>query len=430
MGAGRGEVHVYVNNTDHISGESLQLGERYALIQTRHCGQVTIDRSAIKGISGDSGHAREILGFIGEEDIVHNRNGDRLSGQVVEIKDGTVFITTFFAGDKVVEVQQKDMEYLVLASSDRAQPRTDADEVRVILANGDVVSGKVAGFEEGWFVLHPPYSEELRFNTGAFRSLHNAKLSKEFLEGGIAQGIMDVLEKSTETAGNYSRVYPALIKTFLKEGDKESALLVFERISPRVRDQYVFQVVGDDFLANDMPDAAVQAYERMLEMSPAHYYAYAKLFSAYLKMGRYAEAAGTYEQMLSNPRVRLTSSGVDIAKIRMDLVDVYIQLEEFDKAAAQLRQVVAGPTQQPETRKTALSKLIMLFKRQGNLDSLIEKYRAELAENNRTIGEGYLGMVEIYLSEGKFMKAKSYAERLDEIGLEEYAEKAGELISD
>lgn len=429
-GAFSAEMHVYLNNTDHISGKELCLDEQSLSILTPYCSQVTIDRSAVKGISSDSESAREVLGFSGERDTVHNRNGDRLSGQVLEIKDGKVFIKAFFAADKVVEVEVEQVDYLVFASQEKAQPTADPDEVRVILANGDVVSGKVVGFEEGRFILDPPYSDMLRFRTDAFRSLHNAKQSKEFLEGGIAEAIMDVLEKSSETAGNYSRVYPALIKTFLKDGDKKGALLIFTRISAHVGDQYVFQIIGDDFLANDMPDAALLSYEKMLEKSPSYYYAYAKLFSAYMKAGKPAEAAKTYERMLSNPQIRLTSSGMDLGKIRMDLADVYMQLEEFDKAASQLRQVIAGPLDQDETRKTALGKLISLFKRQGKIEELIEKYGTELAEKNQLIGESYLGMVEVYVSEGKLMKAKSYAERLDEIGLEDYAEKVRELISD
>ena len=382
------------------------------------------------GISRDTERAGEILGFSGEGDTVYNRNGDRLSGQVLEIKDGKVFIKAFFAADKVVEVEVEQVDYLVFACQEKARATADPDEVRVILANGDVISGKMVGFEEGRFALDPPYSQIVRFGTDAFRSLHNAKQSKEFLEGGIAEGIMDVLDKSSETAGNYSRVYPALIKTFLKEGDKKGALLVFRRISAQVGDQYVFQIIGDDFLANDMVDAALLSYERMLETSPTYYYAYTKLFNAYMKAGRPAEAARTYERMLSNPQVRLTSSRMDLGKIRTDLADVYMQLEEFDKAASQLRQVIAGPLSQEETRKTALGKLISLFKRLGKIEELIEKYRTELTEKNQLIGESYVAMAEIYVSEGKLMKAKSYAERLDEIGLEDYAQNVRELISD
>jgi len=425
-----GELHVYLKNTDHISGEELRLDESSLSILTPHCGQVVIERSAVKGISRDLERAEEILGFTGEPDLIHNRNGDRLSGKLVQIKDDTVFIKAFFAGDGIIEVKVEQLDYLVFASQQKAQPTSGPEDVRVIFTNGDVISGKAVGFEAGRFVLDPPYSEKLRFGAGAFRSLHNAKHSREFFEGGIAEALMDVLERSGQPGGNFSRVFPALVKSFLKEGDERGAQIVLRRISPKVMDQYVFQMIGDEFLANNMPDAAVRAYEKMLEKSSTYYYAYSKLFNAYVKMRRYSEAAAIYERMLSNPTVRLSTYGMSVAKIRTDLSDVYIKLKEYGKAADQLRQIIASPTEKEDTRKNALSKLIGIFKRLGKIESLIEKYNAELAENEKLLGESYLEMVRIYLDEGKIMKAKSYLQRLDELGLAEYSEKGRQFMQE
>jgi len=424
------EVHVYLSNADHISGKELSLDERSLTILTPHCGRVVIERSAVKGLSSDPERAREILDFSGESDVVHNANGDRLTGRVVEIKDDGVFVKAFFADDKLVNVEVEQLDYLVFASEKKAERTAEPDEVRVIFINGDVVSGQAVGLEAGQFILDPPYCEKVRFDTDAFRSLHNARHSKEFLEGGIAQAIVDVLERSSESGAVSGDVYIPLITSFLKDGDKKGALLIFRRSTARIRNQHVFQVIGDQFLANDMLDAAVEAYEKMLEKSPTYYYAYSKLFNAYVKAERYSKAAEIYERLLSTPSATPSRYGTSMAKIRMDLSDVYIKLETFDKASEQLRLVIADQIEKQETRDTALSKLIGLFRQQGTIGALVEKYEADLAANNKVIGEGYLDMVNIYVDEGKIMKAKGYVERLDEIGLKECAEKARQLIGE
>jgi len=422
------ELHVYLANADHISGEQLALDESSLSILTSYSGRMVIARSAIKGISSDAERAREILEFTGEKDIVHNRNGDRISGQVVELKDSTVFVKAFFAADKVVQVGlEQQLDYLVFASGNKAQPASEPDVVRVIFTNGDVASGKVVGFDEGRFVLVPPYCEQIRFDATAFRSLHNAKQSREFYEGGLAEALMDIIEKSGESRGIYGQVYSSLIKSFLKDGDKKGAILIFRRISSTVSDQYVFQTVGDQFLANNMLEAAVEAYENMVEKSPTYYYSYTKLFEAYMKMGRYSEAAETYERLLSDPGINLSVYGIAAAKIRMDLSDAYIKIEKLDKAAQQLRLVIASPGEQEDLRRQALSKLVGLFKQEGKIEALIQRYNAELRENSRVIGESYIEMVKICLNEGKITKAKSYVQRLTDIGLTEYAEEARRL---
>ncbi len=424
------ELHVYLNNRDHVSGKQLNLDESSLSILTAHCGRVVIERSAVKGISRDPEHGEEILEFIGESDVVHNRNGDRLSGQIVAVKDDAILIKAFFAGDKTVTVEGEELDYLLFASREKAQPPSEPDQVRAIFTNDDVISGKPVGFESGRFILDPPYSENLRFGVDSLRSLHNAKLSREFFPGGIAEALVDVLERSGTSERVAEQVYPSLIGSFLKDGDAKGAVLIFRRGSPHIRSQHFFQTIGDEFLANKVYDAAIEAYEKMLEESPTSYYAYTKLFNVYTQMGRYAEAAAIYEQMLSSARVNLLTYGTSDGKMRMDLSDVYIKLNEYDKAIEHLRRVISNPTEQQDIRANALAKLIALFKQQGKIETLIETYNAELARNDKVIGEGYVEMVKIHLNEGRIMKAKSCVERLDELGLKEYAERARQLISE
>jgi pentatricopeptide repeat protein len=426
-GAFCGEWQIYLRNRDHLSGKELSLDQSALSILTPHCGRVVIERSGIKGISSDAGQAREILESMPEGDVVHNRNGDRLSGEVVEIKGDSIFVKAFFAEDRIVEVKLDQFDYLVFASQEKVEPTVGSDDVRVIFVNGDVLSGAMAGFEGGQFVLATPYSGKVRFGGGAFRSLHSAKRSKEFFEGGIAEAIMDVLERSGEAGGSYARIYPPLVKSFLKEGNREGAMLVLRRISSYVRDQYVFQLIGDHFLAENMLAAAVQAYEKMMETRPTSYYPYSKLFNAYTKSGRYAEAAATYEQMLSHPGLNLTGYGTSIEKVRMELGEVYVKLKEFDKAAEQFRQVMASSAEE-ELREKAVSSLIGLFKEQGKIAALIAKYEAELEQSGELIGETYLEMVKMHVREGNFMKARSYVERMERIGLSKYAEEARQLL--
>lgn len=429
------EVHVYLANEDHITGQELSLDDKTFSLVTPHCGRMAIERAAVKGISHDTDRASDILQFVGESDVVHNLNGDRLSGRVLEIKDDAIFLEASFAQGKRITVRTDQLDYLVFASVKKAEPTTDPADVRVIFTNGDVISGKVTGFQsdpggQGKFVFDPPYSKGVQFPSGVFRSIHSATQSREFFPGGVAEALMDVLEKSGEAAGVYGQIYPSLVKSLLKDGDKKGALLVFKRVSSYLNEQYAFQRIGDEFLASNMLDAAVEAYEKMLEKSPTYYYSYTKLFEAYVKMGKDSDAAEVYERLLSNPAVGLDGYGTSLNKIRMDLSDTYIRLKEFDKAAEQLRKVVVAPPEQEDVRATALAKLISLFREQGKIDALTERYRAELSEKNRILGESYLEMIRIYLEEGKVMKAKTYVQRLQELGLSEYAEKARQLIKE
>ncbi len=423
------ELHVYLNNADRVSAKELSLDEGSLSILTPRCGRLVIERSAVKGISRSTERGGEILQFTGESDVLHNLNGDRLSGRVEQIKDDVISIKTFFAEDKMVKVEVRQLDYLVFASEKKGQPISKADRVRVIFANGDVVSGKMVGFEFGQFILDPPYCEKVRFGVNAFRSVHNAKLSREFFAGGVAEALMDVLGKSAATGSIYEQVYSSLVNSFLKDDDRRGALLVFRRASSYIRNQHAFQVIGDQFLAANMYEAAVEAYEKMLEKSPTSYYPYTKLFTAYLKMGRLEEAAEIYEQMLSAPTVNLPAYGISIGKARMDLSDVYIKRKDFDRAAEQLRRVIVSPIEQENVRTAALSKLVGLFKGQGKMETLLARYNAELARNDKLLGESYLEMVKSHVNEGRMMKAKSYVERLKHLGLTKYAEKARQFLT-
>lgn len=424
------EVNVYLNNEDHVTAKELTLKEASLSVTTSSCGRMVIERAAVKGISWQTERAEDILEFTGATDVVHNRNGDRLSGRIVEIKDGVISIEAYFTQGRVVTVKLEELDFLTFASEKTAEAPTGANVTRVIFLNGDVVSGKIKGFEAGEFILDPPYGEAVRVGATAFRSLHNAKESKEFYAGGVAEAFMDIIERSGEAAGIYYQVYPSLVKSFLKEGDAKAALHVFRRITDYQSNPYIFQRIGDEFFAVDMLEPAVEAYEKMIEASPTYYGAYGKLFNAYLKMGKNTEAAATYEQLLSTPTVNLSGYGLDAAQVRMELSDVYVKLKEYDKAAEQLRQVVVTPPETKDFREAALSKLIGIFREQGKVETLVERYRAELAEKNKVLGESYLGLVQAYLGEGHIMKAKTYVDRLDQLGLTEDAAKARQLLEE
>ena len=422
--------HVYFNNEDHVTAEEITLNEMSVSIVTSSCGKMLVERTGVKGISREIARADEILQFTGESDVVHNLNGDRLSGRIMEIRDGMILMKASFAEGQVVTVKLEELDFLTFASGKKAEAPNRANVTRVIFLNGDIVSGEIRGFEAGEFVLNPPYGETLRFGATAFRSLHNAKESKEFHAGGVAEAFMDIIERSGEAAGIYYQVYPSLVKSFLKEGDPQSALHVFRRITGYQNNPYIFQRIGDEFFAAELVEPAVEAYEKMIEASPAYFGAYSKLFNAYLKLGKNSEAAATYEQLLSTPTVNLTGYGIDVAQVRMELSDLYVKLKEYDKAAEQLRRIIVTLPETKDFREAALSKLVGIFREQGKVETLIERYRGELAEKNKVLGESYLGLVQVYLDEGHIMKAKTYADRLEQLGLTEYAAKARQLVDE
>lgn len=424
------DLHVYFSNEDHVTAEEITLNDTSVSVVTSSCGKMLVERAGVKGISREITRADEILQFTGESDVVHNLNGDRLSGQIVEIKDGMILMEASFAEGQRVTVKLEELDFITFASEKKAETPKGPNVTRVIFLNGDIVSGEIKGFEAGEFVLNPPYGETLRFGTTAFRSLHNAKESKEFYAGGVAEAFMDIIERSGEAAGIYYQVYPSLVKSFLKEGDPQAALHVFRRITGYQNNPYIFQRIGDEFLAADMVEPAVEAYEKMIEASPTYYGAYSKLFNAYLKLGKNTEAAATYERLLSTPTVNLSGYGLDVAQVRMELSDLYVKLKEYDKAAEQLRRIIVTLPETKDFREAALSKLIGIFREQGKVETLIEKYREELAEKNKVLGESYLGLVQAYLGEGHIMKAKTYVDRLEQLGLTEYAVKARQMVDE
>ncbi len=153
-----------------------------------------------------------------------------------------------------------------------------------------------------------------------------------------------ILLKDNPNAVGYR--YWEVMEVFFNAGKiEEIAALAKDMISPPVGRSY-----GNDFarnvasrcLQNNYPKAAVEIYQRMLEVQPSDTYLYTQLASAYA-------AAGEREKAIEFLREKLDSSEPDISR-----------------SGVQVQMVL---------------KLVELYKPSGDLQTLVGEYEARLVQN-------------------------------------------------
>ena len=426
-------VCVFLINKDHISGTNLKLDKNYLSLKTPYAGAMKIDREAVTRISFDMKKKEEFEEEgIEDKDVVYTINGDRLSGQIIGTLQGKIEFKSFYAEQKITRIDLDKISHILFAKKPSEEKKTSPeDQIKVIFTNGDLISGEIKGYSKGKFQLKPFYADAVSFSIASFQSVHNTKTSKQFYEGGLAEALMNILEKSNDIKSYYGNVFPALVRAFIRANDKEGAILMFKRISSYPIDQYTYRRLGDEFMNNGMEEVALIAYQKMFEKRHSRdYYAYKKLFDAYKKCNKYKEAVGVYEKLLKQKNINLINYGTEESKIHIELSDLYFELKEYDRSAEHLRAVISDPNARDYDRQIAREKLIKNFMKIGKIDNLIKKYETDLAKKDKIIGEGYLLLVKKYMEQGKITKAKSQLERLKALGIEKYLKEAERVIAE
>ncbi len=430
-GAEERQAHVVIRSSDLLRGSGLAVTEKAVLIKTAYSGKVEIDRRAAAGIAFGPGHDDKILEASGERDVLYLSTGDKVSGEIVGTDGGKLVIKTFYAGGKESRIALEKIDYITF----RQPGPTDAlelkpDPVRVIFDNGDVVGGTLAGFKNGAFRLETQYAGTLHFDLDRIQSLHNAANSRQFFPGGLADAFMQLFMRSGQLRREHRNILPWLIRGFLSQGDTDGALHVLRRMARYEVDPWTYQQLAEAFEAAKQPEAALLCYERMFTQRGHNVHVFKQLYQAYTRHGRHVRAAEVYEELLKQPPSRLASYGFTEPQVHMSLAETYDKLEEYEKAIGHLRKVLGDPAAEPSTRRKARAALVSGLKKIGRLEELITKYVAEAAALDAQLGKDYLALVAEYVERDKLAKARIQLERLQHLGLDEYAAKAQRLIKE
>jgi len=422
-------ARVLIRSGDAFHGAGLELTPELVRVETPYSGTVDIDRRAVAGITFTTGRDAQVLDRgKRERDTLQMLTGDTISGEIIRSDDGTLLVKTFYAGGKETSIALDKVEYIIFATpGDEDALELKPDPVRVIFANGDVVSGTLAGFKSDAFRLETQYAGAVRFTTDDIQSLHNVAKSRQLFPGGLAEAFMRLFESSSEMRRQYMNILPTLVRGFLAQGDVDGALYIFNRMARYELDWYD---LARAFEAAKLPDAALECYERMYNRRRNNPYVYRQLYQAYKRHGRYAKAAEVYEELLKQATSTLPSAGIQEGEVRMALAEMYAKLEEHEKAIGHLRKVLDDASTNPATRHQARAALVDSFNKIGQLDELIGRYTTEAATLDTQLGQDYLALVEHYIERGKLTKARMQHERLAELGLNEYAARAKALLDE
>jgi pentatricopeptide repeat protein len=430
-------AHILLRSGDVFNSATFELTAKALVVETPYSGKVEIDRNALAGITFGTGRSDRVLDRgKRERDLLQMLAGDTISGGVVRSEDGKLLVKTFYGGGKESAIPLDGIEYVLFATPSEAEgteaseaeaaaPKPEPGLVRVIFVNGDVVSGTLEGYKNGTFRLATRSAGTLHFTTDEIQSLHNAAKSHQFFPGGLAEAFMRLFESSTEMRRQYMNVLPTLVRGFLSEGDTEDALYIFHHMASYELDWYD---LARAFETANLPDAALECYERMYEGRRNNPYVYRQLSQAYQRHGRYAKAAEVYEELLKQATSALPNSGITEAEVHMALAEAYTKTGEPEKAITHLRAVLNDAAADPAMRQQARAALVDSFSKTGQLDELIARYTDEAHTLDEQIGQGYLGLVAAYIERGKFSKARMQHDRLVALGLDEYAAKAKALL--
>jgi tetratricopeptide (TPR) repeat protein len=422
-------ARILLRSGDVFNSAHFELTPKALTVETPYSGKVEIDRHALAGITFTTGHDEQVLERgKRERDLLQMLAGDTVSGEVVQSEDGKLRVKTFYAGGKESAIPLDAIEYVLFAASAEEEATTAKPEpglVRVIFINGDIVSGTLEGYKNGAFRLATRSAGTLHFTTDDMQSLHNAAKSHQFFPGGLAEAFLRLFESSTEMRRQYLNVLPTLVRGFLAQGDADDALYIFHHMANYDLDWYD---LARAFETANLPDAALECYERMYEGRRNNPYVYRQLYEAYKRHGRYAKAAEVYEELLTQAGAALPNSGISEAEVRMALAEAYAKLGEHEKAIGHLRAVLDDTSADPSMRQQARAALVDSFGKIGQLDDLIARYTAEVSTLDNQIGQDYLALVAAYIDRGKLTKARLQHERLVALGLDEYAAKAKALL--
>ena len=160
---------------------------------------------------------------------------------------------------------------------------------------------------------------------------------------------------------------------------------------PRTED---FSALARAYSETDQPGEAVNAYERLIVLSPHDFEAYLTLGSLYRELDNPREAVEVYEQGLDyNP---------DNIELQKALVDVYYELEEYEEAEGILQDIIADKPDMYEVHYD----LGRVYQKQGEWEDAEESYEIVLEYNSEHL-RAHLALGELYLERNNHYRALS-----------------------
>ena len=423
-------ITVFLTNGDHVAATELTLLDDKLSIELPYAKALQIDKEYIAGLTYESGKMRDIISESLENDKVNTTKGEILTGTIRSIDKDGLKINPHFDPEGTNTIPIDKISHMIFKQQrGKAEKIDDSDTVKVIFLNGDLLTGEIDEFSEGKFTFKPWCGEKFCFTVGQYQTIHNANTSKQYIEGGLAASLMNMLKNAGNIRSYSSSIFVTLIRGFIKSKDIDGAIYMYESLSDFATEPYVYRQIAEEFYRNELYELAIKAYKTVIDSNQTHYYQYDKLIEAYLKLDRKADAAATCEEFLANEDAlaRRSKNPIDL---HLKAADLYIEIKNFAKAAEHLEKIIIDPNSREYKRTDAREKLIGIYKERGQLDTLISNYTKQLEQHDKTIGEGILLLITRYTEQGKFTKARVEFERLKQLGINEYIIKAEKIISD
>ena len=421
-------ISLLLKNGDHLTATKVYLQDGVFSVVLPYSGKLVVDKEYVLGFAYEEGVASAITEEPSEKDRVGTSKGDVLSGTIDSIGDENLALHPSFAPDSTSRIDLSKLTYCAFGNRKSEPAELTDDMVRVIFLNGDLMTGKIAGFAEGKFTFKPLAGNEFAFPIGQYQAIHNAKESKQFIEGGLAAAIMDLMNKSSSANAYGYNIYVALVRAFIDQDDTDSAVYIFDHLEQNKVQPYMYRQLADEFYRKQYYELAYRAYEKVIA-SKQDYVDPLRYIECLIKVDKTAEAAAACEQFLADENA-LTRRGRNPIDIHMKAAELFTEIKDYDKATEHLQAVITDPASKEYKRDDAKQKLIAIYKERGQLDNLIERYKTQLDESEKTIGEGMVLLIGKYIEQGKLTKAKVEFERLKQMEMQEYTAKAEKIILD
>jgi pentatricopeptide repeat protein len=422
-------ISVSLANGDHVSAEEITLAEGKLSIKLPYAGTIQVGKEQVLSLVFPAGMSTPIGTETVENDTIYTLKGEVLSGSIISIDKTAIKLMPSYAPEKTSTVLFDKVSYCMLKKEKGAVPTVnDPDLVKIIFVNGDLLTGKITGLTDGKFTFQTNGGAQFAFAPGQYQTIHNAATSKQFIEGGLAAALLNVLRNADNirSYGNY--LFITLVRGFIKSNDIDGAVYIFDHMSDFSVEPYIYQQLAEEFNRSQLYDLALKAYRIVLDTNPRNVYDYDRIIDVYVKLDKKGEAAEVCEKFLEQ-KENLVNYGRNPIDLHLRAADLYKDVKNYAKATEHLQTIITDPNSKEYKRSDARQKLIDIYKEQGQLDKLISNYRKQLDVNEKAIGDGMLLLIEKYAEQGRLTKAKYEFERLKQFGLTDYVAKAEQIIS-
>ena len=424
-------ITIFLYNGDHIFAQDLTLLDSHFTIRIPYADELTIDKKHVLGLAYQQGEIAEITEVVAEKDTVKTTKGEVISGTIESIQEDGLKIRPSFAPENISTISLNRISHITFKGQNngKSEIAADANIVKVIFINGDLLTGTITGFADGTFQFKPLLGSEFSFAISQYQTIHNVITSKQIFEGGLAAAIVELLKKAGDTRSYGNNVFVAVVRGLINDKDLDGVSYIYDHLSEFLVEPYIQRQLADEFYRNELYELSIKAYSNLFDSDNRFLYDYEKLIKSYEKLDRIAEAAEACEKILGNTDM-MTRQGKNPIDLHLMVADLYIDLDNFPKAAKHLEAIIADPGSKDYKRTDARKKLIELYEKQGKLDTLISDYNEKLEQYDKTIGEGTILLIARYMEQGKITKAKVEFQRLKTLGMEEYVARAEEIMSE